>query len=87
MSFKGGAAFKPSENYIPPEILDETLFDGGISTGINFDKYEKVAVRVEGTDPPQAIETFDQCGLRGILEKNLKRVRHIKFPKNVFPNL
>jgi len=69
----GGAAFKPSENYIPPEILDETLFDGGISTGINFDKYEKVAVRVEGTDPPQAIETFDQCGLRGILEKNLKR--------------
>jgi len=70
---EGGAASKPSENYIPPEILDETLFEGGISTGINFDKYEKVNVKVDGTDPPQAIDNFDQCGLRGLVAKNLQR--------------
>ena len=68
-----GAASKPSENYIPPEILDETLFEGGISTGINFDKYEKVNVKVDGSDPPQAIDNFDQCGFRGLVAKNLQR--------------
>ena len=72
-----GATLKPSENYIPPEILDETLFEGGISTGINFDKYEKVAVRVDGTDPPQAIDSFDQCGLRDLVATNLKKAGYM----------
>ena len=69
---------KPKENYVPPEILDETLFEGGISTGINFDKYEEVEVHVQGDDPPHPLEHFKDYPLRGILKKNLKKAGYTK---------
>jgi hypothetical protein len=39
---------KPRELYIPPEPTDDetTMFDGGISCGINFDKYDDIQVKV-----------------------------------------
>ena len=43
-----GVARKPQELYIPPEpSKDEaTIFGGGISCGINFDKYDNIRVKV-----------------------------------------
>lgn len=39
---------KPRELYIPPEPVDDeaAMFDGGISCGINFDKYDNIKVEV-----------------------------------------
>jgi hypothetical protein len=39
---------KPREIYVPPEPTNDeaTLFAGGISSGINFDKYDNIQVKV-----------------------------------------
>jgi hypothetical protein len=39
---------KPREVYIPPEPTDDetTIFAGGISSGINFNKYDHIKVKV-----------------------------------------
>ena len=34
------------EIYVPKEVSDEKLFDSGISSGINFDKFDKIPVRI-----------------------------------------
>jgi probable ATP-dependent RNA helicase DDX4 len=38
----------PRELYIPPEPTDDetTIFSGGISCGINFNKYDNIQVKV-----------------------------------------
>ena len=43
-----GDAPKPQERYIPPEPSNDeaTIFGGGISCGINFDKYDNIRVKV-----------------------------------------
>ena len=33
------------EIYVPKEIDDANLFEQGINSGINFDKFDKIAVR------------------------------------------
>jgi probable ATP-dependent RNA helicase DDX4 len=39
---------KPREIYIPPEIAatEEELYNSGISSGINFDKYDRIDIKV-----------------------------------------
>lgn len=37
---------KPKELYIPPEENEEELFNGGISSGINFVNYDNIPVKV-----------------------------------------
>ena len=47
---KGEEGDKPREFSIPPEPTDneEEMFATGITSGINFDKYEKIPVNVSG---------------------------------------
>lgn len=33
------------ESYVPKEMDDDKLFESGISSGINFDKFDKIKVR------------------------------------------
>ena len=63
----------PRESYRPVEIDDKRLFDQGISTGINFSKYENIPCQVTGRDPPDAIESFSKSGLRKVILDNIKR--------------
>lgn len=74
---KGGFKKDNPENYIPPEILDETLFDHGINTGINFEKYRDIPVKVTGQQPPEPIKAFEDCGLRRVLLENVKKSRYV----------
>ncbi len=32
------------EIYVPKEVADDDLFNSGINTGINFDKFDKIKV-------------------------------------------
>ncbi|KAJ9576018.1 hypothetical protein L9F63_007118 [Diploptera punctata] len=66
---------KPREVYIPPEPTndEETMFGGGISCGINFDKYDKIEVKVTGENVPRPINSFESSGLRTYILDNVKK--------------
>ncbi len=70
---QNGESKRPREKYIPPEILDETLFEHGISTGINFSKYDEIQCTVSGHKPPEPLENFEDVGLRSLVADNIKR--------------
>ncbi|VVC25389.1 RNA helicase, DEAD-box type, Q motif,Helicase, C-terminal,ATP-dependent RNA helicase DEAD-box, conserved [Cinara cedri] len=63
------ASDKPRPTYIPPEITDEDCC--GVEAGINFNRYEKIAVNVSGDDVPRHIESFKNSGLREVLLEKL----------------
>lgn len=65
--------------YIPDEISENDLYSGGISTGINFDKYSKIPVEVTDDvrdNVPKAIASFEQSGLNDLLLVNIKRCNY-----------
>ncbi|XP_016941482.2 ATP-dependent RNA helicase vasa [Drosophila suzukii] len=66
---------KPREFYIPPEPSnDETeIFSSGITSGINFSKYDNIPVKVSGEDVPKPIKNFDDAKLRGIVVENVTK--------------
>lgn len=61
------------EIYIPTILEDEKLFDQGISSGINFSKYDKIAVKLTGDNGPKPLKSFEDGNLRGLLMENLKK--------------
>ena len=62
------------EMYVPKaEMAEEELFGQGISSGINFGKYEAIPVKLTGENKPSAIKTFAAAGLRPILIDNIKK--------------
>jgi len=63
------------ESYIPKadDPVDD-LFKHGISAGINFDAYEKIAVKVTGDNPPELIlKTFADANLRPLIMENISK--------------
>ena len=63
------------EDYIPPEVDDEALYEEGYSSGINFENYENIPCEVTGQDPPKAVEKFENIGLCHHVLLNVKRAR------------
>ena len=47
-----------TEIYVPKEIADDSLFEQGISSGINFDKFDKIPVRWKTTFTLRESGTF-----------------------------
>ncbi|KAJ4450546.1 hypothetical protein ANN_01973, partial [Periplaneta americana] len=76
----GDGPTKPREVYIPPDPTDdeETMFAGGISSGINFDKYDNIQVRVTGDNVPSPVDTFQSAGLRSFVLDNVKKSGYMK---------
>nr|QFQ59538.1 vasa [Clogmia albipunctata] len=70
-----GAESKPKEVYIPPEPTEDEdeIFASGINSGINFEKYDKIPVKVTGKDIPKEINTFAEANLCEPLMRNLER--------------
>ncbi|XP_059478693.1 uncharacterized protein LOC132198595 [Neocloeon triangulifer] len=67
------------EPYIPPDVsTDEKDLFEGYSAGINFDKYEKIKVEVNGDGSPPAIDDFKTCDLRGVLVENVLKAKYTK---------
>ncbi|XP_045452510.1 ATP-dependent RNA helicase vasa [Melitaea cinxia] len=66
-------AKKPPVTYVPPEPTEneEEIFSSTISSGINFDKFDCIAVKVTGENPPRAIESFETANLRKYVLDNI----------------
>ena len=60
-------------NYEPEESLEENLFDHGISSGINFQNYKDIPVKITGTSCPPKISTFSGANLSGLLTENITK--------------
>uniref|UniRef100_A0A3Q3WBC0 RNA helicase n=1 Tax=Mola mola TaxID=94237 RepID=A0A3Q3WBC0_MOLML len=69
----------PMVTYIPPTLPeDEASIFAHYKTGIHFDKYDDIMVDVSGTNPPQAIMTFDEAGLCESLRKTVSKSGYVK---------
>eukprot|EP00093_Oithona_nana_P010207 10207.XXX_366939_369038_1 [CDS] Oithona nana genome sequencing. len=61
------------EIYIPKEVADDDLFQQGISSGINFDKFDKIPVKCSGDNAPPPATSFESMGLRQLLRDNVDK--------------
>ncbi|CAK6976524.1 probable ATP-dependent RNA helicase DDX4 [Scomber scombrus] len=70
---------RPKVTYVPPTLPeDEDSIFSHYERGINFDKYDDIMVDVSGTNPPQAIMTFDEAELCESLKKNVSKSGYVK---------
>ncbi|XP_051799334.1 probable ATP-dependent RNA helicase DDX4 [Acanthochromis polyacanthus] len=69
----------PRVTYIPPTLPDdEDSIFSHYESGINFDKYDDILVDVSGTNPPQAIMTFEEAALCETLSRNVSKSGYVK---------
>ena len=65
---------KTQESYVPKEdVVAEELYKLGISSGINFGKYENIPVKVTGEGEPTPLTSFSSAGLRPMLMENVTK--------------
>nr|USE40364.1 ATP-dependent RNA helicase [Rachycentron canadum] len=70
---------RPKVTYIPPTLPeDEDSIFAHYESGINFNKYDDILVDVSGTNPPQAIMSFDEAALCESLRKNVSKSGYVK---------
>uniref|UniRef100_A0A182QWS7 RNA helicase n=1 Tax=Anopheles farauti TaxID=69004 RepID=A0A182QWS7_9DIPT len=71
---------KPRELYFPPPPTEDEqlIFGSGISSGINFDNFDDIEVRVSGENPPAQVANFEVAGL---CEEVMVNVRKSKYSK------
>ncbi|XP_008278033.1 putative ATP-dependent RNA helicase DDX4 [Stegastes partitus] len=75
----GGDGDRPRITYVPPTLPeDEDSIFSHYESGINFDKYDDILVDVSGTNPPQAIMTFEEAALCETLSKNVSKSGYVK---------
>lgn len=69
----------PKENYVPVDRDENEIFDGGITSGINFDNFERIPVNLSGEDPkPKPCTSFADAGLEQFLVDNINRCKYTK---------
>ncbi|KAJ8285241.1 hypothetical protein GJAV_G00024560 [Gymnothorax javanicus] len=75
----GGEDGGPRVIYVPPPPPEEeaSIF-AHYQSGINFDKYDEILVDVSGSNPPQAIVSFEEAGLCESLSRNVGRSGYVK---------
>ena len=63
--------------YIPPELPSDIneLFQDAPHSGLNFDKYDEIPVKVTGKEIPSAIDTFEQAGILEQCSSNIKKAK------------
>ncbi|XP_034459468.1 probable ATP-dependent RNA helicase DDX4 isoform X2 [Hippoglossus hippoglossus] len=70
---------RPKVTYIPPTLSeDEEAVFAHYERGINFDKYDDIMVDISGTNPPQALMTFEEAHLCDSLAKNVNKSGYVK---------
>ena len=70
----------PPVTYIPPELPSDIneLFQDAPHSGLNFDKYDDIPVKVTGKGSVSPISSFEEAG---ILEQCLKNIKRAQFTK------
>ncbi|KAM9836048.1 putative ATP-dependent RNA helicase DDX4 [Aulostomus maculatus] len=76
---KDDGSERPKVTYIPPALSEEedSVFSH-YKTGINFDKYDDITVDVSGSNPPQAIMSFEEAALCESLKRNVSKSGYVK---------
>ncbi|XP_054864120.1 probable ATP-dependent RNA helicase DDX4 isoform X2 [Amphiprion ocellaris] len=75
----GADGDRPRVTYVPPTLPeDEDSIFSHYESGINFDKYDDILVDVSGTNPPQAIMTFEEAVLCETLSNNVSKSGYVK---------
>ncbi|XP_063221633.1 ATP-dependent RNA helicase vasa-like [Bacillus rossius redtenbacheri] len=71
---------KPKERYIPPAPTEDEseIYGSGISSGINFDNYDSIPVKVTGDNIPPPINTFEAANLRQFVMDNVLKSGYLK---------
>jgi len=66
--------------YIPPEPNenDKSIYDDGISSGIHFEKFNDIEVKVNGENVPEPIESFEALNITDQLMENIKMCNFVK---------
>jgi probable ATP-dependent RNA helicase DDX4 len=61
------------EIYVPADVKDDDLFSqqSTISSGINFEKYDKIPINVDGENVPAGIRSFEESPLRQLVKDNV----------------
>ncbi|XP_063830580.1 ATP-dependent RNA helicase vasa [Ostrinia nubilalis] len=75
-----GEPKKPPVTYVPPEPSndEQEIFSSTISSGINFDKFDAIAVKVSGENPPRPIDSFENANLRKYVLDNILKSGYTK---------
>lgn len=73
---EGFQSDKQKEFYIPAEADVEELYKSCISSGINFDKYKDIPVKVTGERAPQPCRDFQSAGLNDFVIQNIKKCNY-----------
>jgi len=66
---------KRKNHYIPKDRSIDILFKNPIKKGINFARFDTVAIRVSGDDVPKYFLSFEQAGLSTALIENMKKAQ------------
>jgi len=78
-------------NYVPEqEDPEEELFTHGVSSGINFSRFENIDINVTGSDAQPKVSSFQSANLHPILLKNVMRSEYQKptpVQKHALPNI
>ncbi|KAI8387955.1 P-loop containing nucleoside triphosphate hydrolase protein [Radiomyces spectabilis] len=60
------------------EELEKELFSEAthVHTGINFDRYDSIPVKVKGENPPKGFDRFEQADLHPVMKENIALARY-----------
>lgn len=68
----------PRSTYIPIEVNDASIYETGINSGIHFENFNEIEVKVSGHNAPKQIESFETCIS---IPKLLENINKCKFKK------
>ena len=81
---------KEAPNGYAEEEPVEELFHRGVSSGINFSRYENIDVKVTGSDVRPKVATFESANLHPVIMKNIRKSEYNKptpVQKHALPNI
>ncbi len=79
------------EIYVPAnEPPEEELYRHGVSSGINFNRYENIDVNVTGSDVLAKVNSFEEANLHSLVMKNIRKSNYscpTPVQKHAIPNI
>jgi Zinc knuckle len=87
----GGRSGPARELYVPAnEEPEEELYRHGVSSGINFSRYEFIEVNMTGADVLGKVNTFEEANLHSLVMRNIRKSNYscpTPVQKHAIPNI
>jgi hypothetical protein len=79
------------ELYVPAnEAPEEELYRHGVSSGINFSRYEDIEVSMTGSDVLAKVNSFEEANLHSLVMRNIRKSNYscpTPVQKHAIPNI